>query len=682
MNRRTLAITLVITASASLIGLVGPARADVGSSAAKPTSAKITARISGAPAGSKILAVTSNGSSSYARISGGKFTVTLPKLRGTTATFSLHLVNSRQSYAGSISFGKVTGKSTKWYGRLTVKNGRTTSLPKISFSSTYGSVKLTGSSAKLLATSALRGSSKTGRPAGAGNYGLAKSRKASSKGVHTASVSSTATTATGPGDDLDGDGIPNSLDIDDDGDGYPDPVDQSAGANGSAPTAKYDAFSSLGSGIDNGPNRMTSPINYNFLRARFPTASDIANLMKELSYLADANFSMVIRAVSPFFTQTMGTYIKAAWVDCTGLAWCLTDDDQSDPANFVSAPRILGSGDGSAPEIWKYAFTKTPGTPCDIHAMNSCNSVRWSTFTMKGTLEKAIANGSTLVTPDDLKSVADQPTTGFGLFDAYVLNGPPTANSKGNNSAGFDLSAYINPRGYGRFLDNLKPGDVFTINALLSDGTRSSIAMTVAPYFVTAPAITTFTPAGAAAIPVDYNSDDTKCANHQGNEDCRLGSEQKPISISSGNPVLDLSFWRPQRLRLTGADDAITGGEPLVDMGGLDYRLSVQGGDGSPFIDCPNSAVTFSSSDGGTWSEVPKPTNAMSNDHEYMKDGSADATASATRTVSVRIDFSKCPGLSTSASDQKYGVRLEADSQPTFGGQRGSTSQTFYLKFQ
>lgn len=680
---RKITVLALVAALSGVVGLTAPVNAQVSTSATKAASATVTAKISGAPAGARMLAVLSNGASAYASISGGRFTVKLPKVKGSTASVSLHLVNAKQSYAGSISFGRVKGKKTSWFGRVTVKNGVKTSLPKITFSSNFGAVKMTGSAAKLTLAGALKKAAANGKPAGAGRLGLAGTRAVSSKGVRAATVRTAAVhiaeaTATGPGDDLDGDGIPNSLDIDDDGDGYPDPVDQSAGVNGSAPTAKYDAFSSLGSSIGNGPNRMTSPINYNFLRNVYPNTAD---LMKELSLLNDANFFMTVRGVAPFFSEDPTAYIKAAWIDCTGLAWCLADDNQTDPSNFVAAPRLLPYGDGDISPIWQYAYTKTPGSQCDVHSMNSCKSVLWSSFTMKNFLQLSKDNGNSRITTDVIGTVGDQPKVGFGLYDPYVLNGPPSGGGKNTNSAGFDLNAFINPRGYGKFLDNLKPGDVFTVNALMSDGNTSSIAMTVAPYFVTAPAVTSFAPAGLPTINVDYAAADPKCASHQGNEDCRIGSEGNPFKIDSANPSLTVTFWRPQRLRISGADDAIAGGEPLVDMGGLDYRVSVQGGDGSPFRECPNTAVKFTNSDGGSWSEVPKPNNPMSNDRDYMKDGSADAQASVTRTVSLQIDFSKCTGLSTSASSQKYSVRLEADSQPTFGGQRGSTYQTFYFGF-
>lgn len=685
MRRRTPVALVAITTAIALTGLTGQAQARVTVSVAKAASATIKGTIAKPPVGGKVLAVLSNGYSAYGKIAGTKFTVKLPKVKGSTVKFSLHMVTAKQSYAGSVSFGKVAGKKTTWYGSVSVKNGATVSLPKITFSSTYGTVKMTGAAAKLKLSGPLKSVSKAGKPTGAGLLGLAPKRKASSKGVRAASVSALAeSTATGPGDDLDGDGLPNSLDIDDDGDGFPDPVDQSAGVNGSAPTAKYDAFSSLGGGIGNGPSRVTSPVNYNFLRDRYPNESDLPDLMKELSLLDDANFTMNIRAVSPFFTETMGTYIKAAWVNCTGLAWCLAADlNQSDPTAFVSAPRLQPQGDGFTGSIWQWAYTKTPGSECNVHAMNSCESVLWSSFSMKDFLQKAIANGSPTVNSSHVGYVAAQPTDGFGLVDPYVLNGPPSGNDKGTNATGFDLAATISPRGYNKFLDNLKPGDVFTINALLSDGSTSSIAMTVAPYFVTIPAIIQFTPGGLAPIEVDYNSADTNCSQHHGNEDCRPGAEGNPFAVKPSNPTLSLTFWRPQRLRIAGSDDKIPGTEPFVDMGGLDYRIEVQGsGDGSPFFKCPNSSVSFSSSDGGTWSKVDKPQNAMSNEWDYMKDDSPDAQPSKDRTATVVIDFSKCDGMSTSANPQRVSVRLGAYSQPTFGGQRGSTLQTFYFVFQ
>ena len=408
-------------------------------------------------------------------------------------------------------------------------------------------------------------------------------------------------------------------------------------------------------------------------------------LRKELSILADANFRMTIRAVAPFFTTSQDTYIKAAWVNCQGLAWCIAEDDLSDPDNPVYAPRMLSTGDGDAENIWKYAFAPEGAAPCDIHAAGSCDENLWGSFSMKQFLTNAKNNGysgSRALTDTIINDIVGaQGTPGFGLMDSYVLYG---TNTGSNNRTGFDLSADINPHGGVKFLDNIKTGDVFTINALLSDGTTSSIAMTIAPYFITAPTVVNYTPGGGVQTDVLYDQPDPHCAAHEGNEDCRPGSEGNPFTISASDPTLDLTFWRPQRLRIPGVDDAIDGGAPLVDMGGLDYRVSVQGGDGSPFIRCPNDAVQFTN--GGSessiaWTEVI-PTDGLSNSFEYMKDPTADAKAESTRTVTLSIDFSGCTGLSHAASSTKYNIRFEADSQPTFGGQRGSTMQTFYFKFQ
>ena len=134
--------------------------------------------------------------------------------------------------------------------------------------------------------------------------------------------------------DLDGDGIPNTLDIDDDGDGFPDQVDQSSGAGTATPTAQYDTINGLNTSI----TWRQPAINYNYLAKMY---ADPAKLRTELSKLNSDAFTMSIRLVAPFVTQTSGVTIKDAWVDCTGLAWCVTDDSGSTEADLVITPRML-----------------------------------------------------------------------------------------------------------------------------------------------------------------------------------------------------------------------------------------------------------------------------------------------------------------------------------------------------
>ena len=111
-------------------------------------------------------------------------------------------------------------------------------------------------------------------------------------------------------------------DADDDGDGFPDQVDQSSGAGTATPTAQYDTINGLNTSI----TWRQPAINYNYLAKMY---TDPAKLRTELSKLNSEAFTMSIRLVAPFVTQTSGVTIKDAWVDCTGLAWCVTDDSGS-----------------------------------------------------------------------------------------------------------------------------------------------------------------------------------------------------------------------------------------------------------------------------------------------------------------------------------------------------------------
>jgi len=640
---------------------------------------KLTAKIKGVAAGTQLLAVYSTGASARASVTGGKATITLPKNVNARGKVSLHLVNANGSYAGPVSFGKTKGSKTTWYGGVSTKPGKTTSLGTIIYSAAqqYASTKASGATASLPVTGSLKNASKAGKPAGAGRLGLAASKSVSSAslapgdsidwrwGVQTFAVSETV-----GGGDLDGDGIPNTLDIDDDGDGFADQVDQSSGVGGSAPTAQYDTINGLNTSI----TWRQPAINYNYLAALYP---DPATLRSKLSILNSDAFTMSIRLVAPFVTENQSVSIKDAWVDCTGLPWCITEDSGSTEADLVIAPRMLPWGDGDIKEFWKYAYKKSDQSTCSIYVPASnalgspgCQVVKWGSYSMKDMLTKAKDNGSPLVT--SAPTWTDH-TGGFGMNDAYWLK-PPGAGG----GSGFDLTAYVAPRGYAKFLDNMRVGDVMTVKALLSDGSTTEVAMTISPFFVTAPTAFSFTPNGGTEKTIDYTVSDLTCTSNDA-PTCRVGSESKPVEVTSSKPSMTVKFWRPQRPRVTGADDTVTGTETFLDMGSLNYNFRLSSEDGGLGTFCPNSAVTMTDTTGSTFTSVT-PKSGYSNDREFIKDGSNDAAPAASRYVSAVIDFAKCTGLDVTAG-KRYTVTMTAAGEPLFGMNRSGASQAFTIKF-
>jgi hypothetical protein len=644
---------------------------------------KLTAKFKGVAAGTQLLAVYTTGASARAKISGGKATLTLPKGVKAGKKVTLHLVNANGSYGGPVSIGKTKGKKTTWYGGVGAKPGKTTSLGTITYAAAqqYASTKATGSTASLPVTGTLRGASTKGQPAGAGKLGLAATKKASSASLAPGDsiewewgVQAFAAADVEGGGDLDGDGLPNTLDIDDDGDGFPDQVDQSAGMGGKAPTAQYDTINGLSTSM----TWRQPPINYNYLSKLH---TDPAKLRTELSKLNSDAFTMSIRLVAPFVTEASGVTIKDAWVDCTGLPWCVSEDSGSTEADLVVAPRMLPWGDGDIGEFWKYAYKKSDQTTCSIYqpATNAlgtqgCQVVKWGSYSMKDMLTKAKANGSTLVTTDP--DWPDHTPVGFGMNDAYWAR--PAGKGGGGNSPGFDLTAYVAPRGYAKFLDNMRVGDVMTVKALLSDGTTAEVAMTISPFFVTAPTAFSFTASGGVEKTVNYTVSDTACTSND-NPACRDGSQSKPVEVKASAPSMTVKFWRPQRPRITGADDAIAGTDTYLDMGSLNYNFVLNSQDGGQRTFCPNAAVTMTDTTGSTFASIV-PTSGFSNDREFIKDGSNDAPPSESRFVTAVIDFSKCTGLATTAGT-KYDVTLTAAGEPLFGMNRSSTSQAFSITF-
>lgn len=668
MARKKIVATAGVLALASMIL---PARV-----VEAATTTRLSAQVSGATPGSRLLAVYSTGASSSATLTNGKATLVLPKAKSSKVKVSLHLVGPTGSYAGPISLGKKTGKKTTWSGAVNAARGKTTKLPKITFNAGqgYGSATMTGAAAKIALATTLRGASVKGKPAGAGRLGMATTKKASSASLAPGdwipdewTVRAFDQAEVDAGGDIDGDGLPNTLDIDDDGDGFPDQVDQSAGMGGSVPTAKYDTINGLSTSI----TWRQPAINYNYLAKLY---TDPAKLRSELAKLNSDAFSMTARVVAPFLSETGTLTIRDAWIDCTGLPWCITEDSGTTEADLVVAPRMLPWGDGDIKEFWKYAYKKSDQKECSIYvpASNStgtqgCQVVKWGTYTMKDMLTKAAANGM----PGLTVPTWDDHTGGFGMNDAYYLRPPG-----GGNGSGFDFTAYFAPRGYAKFLDNMKVGDVFTVNATLSDGSSAQVAMTISPFFVTAPTAFSFTAAGGTEKTVDYTVSDLTCTSNDG-PTCRNGSESKRVAVSAAQPQLTVKFWRPQRPRIPGADDAIPGTDTFLDMGALNYRFALQGNDGGQFAECPNAAVTMSDSLGTVFAPVA-PTSGYSNDREFLKDGSSEAPPSETRFITAVIDLAKCKNL-TLTPGANYAVNLYAAGEPLFGMNRSTANQSFYI---
>jgi hypothetical protein len=92
-----------------------------------------------------------------------------------------------------------------------------------------------------------------------------------------------------------------------------------------------------------------------------------------------------------------------------------------------------------------------------------------------------------------------------------------------------------------------------------------------------------------------------------------------------------ITFWRPQRPAIPGT------GEPrLVDLGGLDYRITVSGMGVTTLHSCPASA--FSGLSGGL-TPAPDATGTA-----VAHDGSADAPPDPARTLALTVDLQACLG--------------------------------------
>ena len=195
-----------------------------------------------------------------------------------------------------------------------------------------------------------------------------------------------------------------------------------------------------------------------------------------------------------------------------------------------------------------------------------------------------------------------------------------------------------------------------------------SVPMSLGAYFVTHPAATKINDKA-----VDYASATP------------LGSRSNPVVLSDTG-VLDVSFYRPQRLAIDGSDPA---GSKYIDLGGLDYGFSFEadpqlaekviksrsidnrlfgcGNKGAYTVSSPLTELT-GASDGGA-------------DLWNVHDESTDAPPAADRLLRVTLDLKKCiqsqsaklfVDSSRLSSDPILELQLQSAGAKTTGGRSGA----------
>lgn len=203
--------------------------------------------------------------------------------------------------------------------------------------------------------------------------------------------------------------------------------------------------------------------------------------------------------------------------------------------------------------------------------------------------------------------------------------------------------------------DRIRPGDLMDIVFQSSTGTIRR-PVTLAPYFVTVPAVSAWS-SGAAAGTLTYPVAPGAPGTSQGS----------PIVLGGGS--LSLTFWRPQRLSVRGAET----GE-FQDLGHLNYGVVIE----TPTREygCRGHYSALSPSLTERSGDPSDPALAMF----ALKDAAADAPADPANTLSFTVDLAGCLAANGQpSSGVTVGVQLTAAGEDRPGGNDRGT-QTIVVR--
>jgi hypothetical protein len=399
-----------------------------------------------APGAARVLLLTSKGRAYSAAASGnGAFTIkSIPSASVKNAT--LQFVDASGKYLGPAVLKVVKkGKTfTSILGLKSIKKG-TLNVGKLTAQKGWYKAK----KASAAGTSGVRAADKTGRPKGAGTAGRVK--LSSAKVSSMSAVSKFATTkcpdgspkdvalnGTEPGMDLDCDGLPNVIDVDDNGNGSLDIVDQAS--NDSEDKANFTGSLSTYSGIS---ASQSAKLNIH--------ASDAATLVKQIKTALGANaasaiqggFSIAIFLQESTISGTAGVTPDSVYIDCPGIKWC-----------DIATSTALIQGNSELNEV-----------------RNLIDGKPWKTF--------ASTDFSTG------KPVQSTTATANGMYRF----------GQGQNTI---WAAFFSPNYDGDdVLSVVRANDVVLIRSS-KGGVESTLPVTISPFFVTTPYITAVTATGTA----------------------------------------------------------------------------------------------------------------------------------------------------------------------------------------
>jgi hypothetical protein len=501
----------IVCGAAVAIAVAAPANAGA---KAKPITGKLDAN------GYTVIAVAGNLVAKTDNAPKGKFS-----LRPPAKTVSLHLRGPDGQYAGPVVLGKREGGN-----RAVVGVDAGADLGKIAVNAGKGYAKVKKPPKDAIADGLLA-KAKNGVPIGAGDFGLVKSKPPKKP----------------PAGDLDLDGIPGSLDIDDDGDLVLDDYD--------SPSPKTKAAKLAADGSSSADSNVLTGVQTG----------------GELTGLVNANGGSTDAQIAAFQQE----------YERMGFTWELTAGPGNDPIEIDCGALVYCSPGGS------------------------------------GQLVSAPVAGQPSGTPQDFPECCDDDGDGFGLWPQ-------------------DGSVSLKPNATD---DQLRAGDVVIMHGTV-DGQPVESAKGVSFVYSTVPVLASYSDGQGNAGSFTYPR--TPCPPAPAGNPCPSPVRAGP----SGDAVLRLEFWRPQRRHLDGDP----GEGRWMDVGHLSYAVqavSTSGGvPGSKM--CPESA--YSDLDPGFVLDASQ--QAQSKGQVRWVDPTSDVVASPSNTFGLTLNLTQClaaNGISQSA---------------------------------
>lgn len=601
----------LVTAFAVMATLVA---VPLATSPAGATTFTVKFKLSGAPTGTKVIAIGKSVVKAVAGGSGSTVTMTLNSRfkSGSKYAFSLHLIRSNGKYLGPVVFGvSGSGNSKKF-----TTNIATTSTSVDAGTISYNSLSPGwAKSSKKFSTASigkyLLSPGTTGKPKGAGTLGLVKKAGVASASVHSfAGVTCTDTADQELGGDCDADGVVNAIDADDDDDGKLDIADTSTE---NFPSQKYLPWSTLYLEIVDSGDRQTLNANIGDV-----TAADID------AAIGGNHGSFAINFYISMSPGTSTNY-SAAWIDCGGISYC----------NSLLGTALTGAPNGNITSLFNdlWCTEENSGGGCE-------SDILWKNYS--GTIFSPNNSTASKVSYSGSKN-------GLTLF--YNGSDPVWAGSM------------IPMSGEGT-VDEVRPGDPYTLNLLnASTGIITQYPMSLGAFFLTVPALkevdgTTVAygapnPLGSYNNPIEVGTDGTFSfkfwrPQRAGVVGVDGAADSTPAFMDMGG----LQYGLIMGVVPSGSTDSGGGGSALRHVGG-GIETGCTSNPSAGIYTLPIYGISR------TYDELTEPNSAYWSNLWPLTDISTDTAVSSDRTINLTFDMKKCiQALKVAPANRRATVNL------------------------